>query len=52
MYRIEVKPGEETIFRTIEELATGIRNGFITPRAPARTIETTPILCACCLTFT
>ncbi len=33
MYRIEVKPGEETIFRTIEELATGIRNGFVTPRA-------------------
>src|SRR5512143_810916 len=33
MYRIEVKPGEETVFRTIEELATGIRNGFITPRA-------------------
>jgi hypothetical protein len=33
MYRIEVKPGEEAVFRTIEELATGIRNGFITPRA-------------------
>jgi len=33
MYRIEVKPGEETVFRTIDELATGIRNGFITPRA-------------------
>ncbi|HKU62644.1 MAG TPA: hypothetical protein VJQ44_15590 [Gemmatimonadales bacterium] len=33
MYRIEVRPGEETVFRTIEELATGIRNGFITPRA-------------------
>ena len=33
MYRIEVKPGEESVFRTIEELATGIRNGFITPRA-------------------
>jgi hypothetical protein len=33
MYRIEVKAGEETVFRTIEELATGIRNGFITPRA-------------------
>jgi hypothetical protein len=33
MYRIEVKPGEETVFRTIEELSTGIRNGFITSRA-------------------
>ncbi len=33
MYRIELKPGEETVFRTIEELATGIRNGLVTPRA-------------------
>ena len=33
MYRIEVGPGEETVFRTIEELAVGIRNGVITPRA-------------------
>jgi hypothetical protein len=33
MYRIEVKPGEEAVFRTIEELATGIRNGFVSPRA-------------------
>jgi hypothetical protein len=33
MYRIEVIPGEETVFRTIEELAIGIRNGVITPRA-------------------
>jgi hypothetical protein len=33
MYRIEVKPGEEAVFRTIEELATGIRNGFVTSRA-------------------
>jgi hypothetical protein len=33
MYRIEVRPGEEAVFRTIEELATGIRNGFVTPRA-------------------
>jgi len=33
MYRIEVKPGEENIFRTIEELATAIRNGLVTPRA-------------------
>ncbi len=33
MYRIELKPGEENVFRTIEELATGIRNGLVTPRA-------------------
>ncbi len=33
MYRIEVAPGEETVFRTIEELAVGIRNGVVTPRA-------------------
>ena len=33
MYRIEVGPGEETVFRTIEELAIGIRNGLVTPRA-------------------
>jgi hypothetical protein len=33
MYRIEVAPGEETVFRTIEELAVGIRNGLVTPRA-------------------
>jgi len=33
MYRIEVASGEETVFRTIEELAIGIRNGVITPRA-------------------
>jgi hypothetical protein len=33
MYRIELKPGEESVFRTIEELAIGIRNGLITPRA-------------------
>ncbi len=33
MYRIEVAPGEESVFRTIEELAIGIRNGVITPRA-------------------
>ena len=32
MYRIEVVTGEETVFRTVEELATGIRNGLITPR--------------------
>ena len=33
MYRIEVSTGEETVFRTVEELATGIRNGLITPRS-------------------
>jgi hypothetical protein len=33
MYRIELSPGEETVFRTVEELAIGIRNGLITPRA-------------------
>ncbi|MGH7497533.1 MAG: hypothetical protein ACREL3_01645 [Gemmatimonadales bacterium] len=33
MYRIELRPGEETVFRTIEELATGIRNGLVTPKA-------------------
>lgn len=33
MYRIEVAPGEETVFRTIEELAIGIRNGVITHRS-------------------
>jgi hypothetical protein len=32
MYRIEVASGEETVFRTIEELAVGIRNGLVTPR--------------------
>src|SRR3954463_8354917 len=33
MYRIELVPGEETVFRTIEELATGVRNGLVTPRS-------------------
>jgi len=33
MYRIELAPGEETVFRTIEELAVGVRNGLVTPRA-------------------
>ena len=33
MYRIELRPGEETVFRTIEELAIGIRNGLVTPKA-------------------
>ena len=33
MYRIEVAPGEETVFRSMEELAVAIRNGVVTPRA-------------------
>ena len=33
MYRIEVAPGEESVFRTLEELAVAIRNGVVTPRA-------------------
>jgi hypothetical protein len=33
MYRIEVAPGEEAVFRTMEELAVAIRNGLVTPRA-------------------
>jgi hypothetical protein len=33
MYRIEVAVGEVTVFRTIEEMAIGIRNGVITARA-------------------
>jgi hypothetical protein len=33
MYRIELKPGEVNVFRTIEELATGIRNGLVTPKS-------------------
>jgi len=33
MYRIELTPGEITVFRTIEELATGVRNGVITSKA-------------------
>jgi len=33
MYRIELSRGEESVFRTVEELATAIRNGLVTPRA-------------------
>src|SRR5829696_6793244 len=33
MYRIELSPGEETVFRSIEELAVAIRRGVVTPRA-------------------
>ena len=39
MYRIEVAPGEETVFRSMEELAVAIRNGVVTPRARARSSE-------------
>src|SRR5829696_2226336 len=33
MYRIELAPGEETAFRTIEELAIAMRNGLVTSKA-------------------
>ncbi len=33
MYRIELSPSEETVFRSIEELAVAIKRGVITPRA-------------------
>jgi hypothetical protein len=33
MYRIELSPGEETVFRSIEELAVAIRRGVVTSRA-------------------
>ena len=33
MYRIELSPGEETVFRSIEELAVAIKRGVITARA-------------------
>jgi hypothetical protein len=33
MYRIELAPNEETVFRTIEELATAVRNGLVGPRS-------------------
>jgi hypothetical protein len=33
MYRIELSPGDETAFRSIEELAVAIRRGIVTPRA-------------------
>jgi hypothetical protein len=33
MYRIELSPGEETVFRTIEELAVAIKRSVVTPRA-------------------
>ncbi|MEO8089150.1 MAG: hypothetical protein ABI703_02505 [Gemmatimonadales bacterium] len=33
MYRIELSPGEETAFRSIEELAVAIRRKVVTPRA-------------------
>jgi hypothetical protein len=33
MYRIELSPGEETAFRSIEELAVAIRRGIVTSKA-------------------
>jgi hypothetical protein len=33
MYRIELSPGEETVFRSIEELAVAIKRGVVTPKA-------------------
>jgi hypothetical protein len=33
MYRIELSSGEETVFRSIEELAVAIKRGVVTPRA-------------------
>jgi hypothetical protein len=33
MYRIELSPGEETAFRSIEELAVAIKRGIVTSRA-------------------
>jgi hypothetical protein len=33
MYRIELSPGEEAAFRSIEELAVAIRRGIVTSRA-------------------
>src|SRR5690349_23474365 len=33
MYRIELSPGEEIVFRSIEELAVAIKRGVVTPRA-------------------
>jgi hypothetical protein len=33
MYRIELSPGEETAFRSIEELAVAIKRGVVTSRA-------------------
>src|SRR3982750_1251157 len=33
MYRIELSPGEKTVFRSIEELAVAIKRGVVTSRA-------------------
>ena len=33
MYRVELSPGEETAFRSIEELAVAIKRGVVTSRA-------------------
>ena len=33
MYRIELEPGDVGVFRTVEEIATAIKSGVVTPRA-------------------
>ena len=33
MYRIELAPGEEALFRNMDELAKGIHSGVIGPHA-------------------
>ncbi len=33
MYRIELAVGEEAVFKSLDELAVGIRNGIVTPHA-------------------
>src|SRR6476660_8902544 len=33
MYRIEFEPGDVGVFRSVEEIATAIKSGMITPRA-------------------
>jgi hypothetical protein len=33
MYRIELAPGEEALFKSIDEMAAGIANGVISPKA-------------------
>jgi len=33
MYRIELEPGDVGVFRSVEEIATAIKSGVVTPRA-------------------
>ena len=33
MYRIELAPGEEALFKSLEELAVGVQSGVVTPHA-------------------